>query len=103
MPAYFGTIIMWAGKNFFRSALVISLAICGAQQTTRAQVLPGAAWTSLGPSPLASDASGIGVQDYGPVTGRVTAIAVDPADSSGNTIYISSAFGGVWKSENAGP
>ncbi|MGA9815242.1 MAG: hypothetical protein WBQ64_20845, partial [Terriglobales bacterium] len=42
------------------------------------------------------------VQDYGPVAGRATAVAVDPADGSGNTVYIGGAYGGVWKSTNAG-
>ena len=67
------------------------------------RIAAGTVWTSLGPAPLASDASGFGVQDYGPVAGRVTAVAVDPADGSGNTVYIGAAYGGVWKSSNAGP
>ncbi len=58
-------------------------------------------WTSLGPVPLASDASGNGTQDYHQVSGRVTAVAVDPADPSGNTIYIGGAQSGIWKSTNA--
>src|SRR5690242_20286950 len=59
-------------------------------------------WSSLGPAPLLSNASGsLGEQDYGPVSGRVTAIAVDPNDASGNTVYIGGANGGVWKSTNA--
>jgi hypothetical protein len=61
------------------------------------------AWTPLGPAPLASDATGYGGQDYGWVSGRATAVAVDPADRTGNTVYIGGAFGGVWKSTNAGP
>jgi len=60
-------------------------------------------WTSLGPAPLASDASGTGVQDYNWVSGRATAVAVDHADAAGNTVYIGGAYGGVWKSTNAGP
>jgi len=61
-------------------------------------------WTPLGPAPLASDASGGGgVQDYNWVSGRATAVAVDPADSTGNTVFVGGAFGGVWKSSNAGP
>ena len=60
-------------------------------------------WTPLGPAPLASDATGFGQQDYGWVSGRATAMAVDPADATGNTIYIGGAYGGVWKSSNAGP
>jgi hypothetical protein len=62
----------------------------------------GNSWTSLGPAPLLSNASGgLGEQDYGPVSGRVTAIAVDPNDATGNTVYIGGANGGVWKSTNA--
>lgn len=60
------------------------------------------AWTSLGPSPLPSDASGVGLQDYGWVTGRATAVAIDPNDPTGNTVYAGGAYGGVWKSSNAG-
>src|SRR5438445_3624673 len=60
-------------------------------------------WTPLGPAPLASDATGFGQQDYGWVSGRATAVAVDPADATGNTVYIGGAYGGIWKSTNAGP
>jgi hypothetical protein len=60
-----------------------------------------AVWSPLGPLPLASDASGVGEYDYDWVSGRATAVAVDPADSTGNTVYIGGAFGGVWKSTNA--
>jgi hypothetical protein len=58
-------------------------------------------WTPLGPVPLASDASGTGFQNYNQVSGRATAVAVDPADPTGNTIYIGGAQGGVWQSVNA--
>ena len=51
--------------------------------------------------PLASDATGDGFQDYHQVAGRATAVAIDPADPTGNTIYIGGAQGGVWKSTNA--
>lgn len=54
-------------------------------------------WTSLGPAPIASDPG----QDYGKVVGRVTSVAVDQGDKTGNTVYIGAAFGGVWKSTNA--
>ena len=62
-----------------------------------------AMWAPLGPAPLASDATGNGGQDYHQVSGRATAVAVDDADSTGNTVYIGGAHGGVWKSTNAGP
>ncbi len=58
-------------------------------------------WTPLGPAPLASNA-GTG-QDYGWVSGRATAVAIDPADATGNTVYLGGAHGGVWRSDNAGP
>ncbi|HSB76460.1 MAG TPA: hypothetical protein VLC12_12470, partial [Terriglobales bacterium] len=59
-------------------------------------------WSPLGPAPLLSNASGgLGEQDYGPVSGRVTALAADPNDPTGNTVYIGGAYGGVWKSSNA--
>ncbi|MBZ5707039.1 MAG: hypothetical protein LAN63_16965 [Acidobacteriia bacterium] len=60
-------------------------------------------WIALGPAPLASDASGFGQQDYNWVSGRATAVAVDAADLTGNTVYVGGAYGGVWKSTNAGP
>lgn len=58
-------------------------------------------WVPLGPVPLASDATGDGFQNYNQVSGRATAVAIDPADPSGNTVYIGGAQGGVWKSTNA--
>ncbi|MFZ0318827.1 MAG: hypothetical protein WAL56_06850 [Candidatus Sulfotelmatobacter sp.] len=58
-------------------------------------------WTPLGPVPLASDATGTGFQNYNQVAGRATAVVIDPADATGNTIYIGGAQGGVWKSTNA--
>ncbi len=36
------------------------------------------------------------------VTGRVTSVAVDPSDPSGNTYYVGSANGGVWKTTDGG-
>jgi len=58
-------------------------------------------WASLGPQPLPSDASGTGLQDYGFVSGRATAVAIDPSDPSGNTVFAGGAYGGIWKSTNA--
>ncbi len=53
-----------------------------------------AAWTAVGPGEVATAA-------YGNVTGRVTAVAIDPADATGNTVYVGTTGGGVWKSTNA--
>jgi hypothetical protein len=35
------------------------------------------------------------------VAGRATAVVVDPADATGNTVYVGGAYGGVWRSQNA--
>ncbi len=53
-----------------------------------------AAWTPVGPGQVLSPL-------YGNITGRVTALAIDPADTTGNTIYVGTTGGGVWKSTNA--
>ncbi len=53
-----------------------------------------AAWTPLGPAPIAN-----GYQNS-PTSGRVTAIAADRADP--NTIYVGGAQGGVWKTTDGG-
>src|SRR6266571_5617591 len=54
----------------------------------------GPAWTALGPAPLPN---GFG---NNPVTGRVTAVVVDPTNS--NKVYLGTAQGGVWRSLDGG-
>jgi hypothetical protein len=51
-------------------------------------------WQPLGPDQVSTAA-------YGLVTGRVTSIAADPSDPTGNTVYLGTTGGGVWKSTNA--
>ncbi len=48
----------------------------------------GPGWNSVGPLPLPSHASGTGIQDYGWVSGRATAVAIDPNDPGGNTVFV---------------
>ena len=52
------------------------------------------AWTAVGPGQVASTL-------YGNVTGRVTSLVLDPADTTGNTLYVGTTGGGVWKSTSA--
>ncbi|MGB6687889.1 MAG: choice-of-anchor D domain-containing protein [Terracidiphilus sp.] len=52
-------------------------------------------WRPIGPTAVTS-------QDYGLVTGRVSALALDPSDSTGNRLYVGATGGGVWFSQNAG-
>ncbi|HEX6880933.1 MAG TPA: hypothetical protein VF135_11255, partial [Terriglobales bacterium] len=56
-------------------------------------------WIPMGPAPIIPDK--FASQDYGPVTGRATAVAVNPADPTGNTVLLGGAFGGAWLSHNA--
>jgi hypothetical protein len=62
---------------------------------------PGdALWHLMGPQPvneIFSVNSG-----FPTASGRVTAIAVDPSDATGQTVYIGGAAGGVWKTTNGG-
>ena len=51
-------------------------------------------WTPVGPLQVQTSA-------YGLVTGRITSVATDPGDTSGNTVFIGTSGGGVWKSTNA--
>src|SRR5450432_4176374 len=53
-------------------------------------------WVPIGPAPLASDATGDGMQDYNWVSGRATSVLIDPADGSGNTVFLGGAYGGLW-------
>ncbi|MBW8869448.1 MAG: hypothetical protein JF563_01475, partial [Acidobacteriales bacterium] len=38
--------------------------------------------------------------NFGPVSGRVSSIAIDPADTTGNHVFIGTTGGGVWASQN---
>src|SRR5438552_17875753 len=62
-------------------------------------------WTALGPAPIPNgqtipaDVNGISLTQQ-PVSGRVTAISIDPSNS--NTVYVGAAQGGVNQSTNGG-
>jgi len=53
-----------------------------------------AVWQSIGPAAVSTT-------DFGLVSGRVLALAFDPADPTGNRLYLGAAGGGVWLSQNA--
>jgi hypothetical protein len=53
-----------------------------------------ATWQPLGPTAVLS-------QSFGLVTGRISALALDPSDTTGNTLYVGTTGGGVWRSQNA--
>ena len=53
-----------------------------------------ATWQPLGPVSILSPT-------FGNLTGRITALALDANDTTGNTLYVGTTGGGVWKSTNA--
>ncbi len=55
---------------------------------------PPASWEPLGPAAVLTGS-------YGLVSGRVAALALDPSDTTGNTLYVGTTGGGVWLSTNA--
>jgi uncharacterized repeat protein (TIGR01451 family) len=58
------------------------------------------AWSLIGPKPTAYP------PDWGilfsPTSGRVSAMAADTTDTTGNTVYLGGAEGGIWKTTNGG-
>src|SRR5438270_1824670 len=65
----------------------------------------GPTWAAIGPTPIPNgqtipaDANGISLTQA-PVSGRLTAVAIDPADP--NTVYVGAAQGGVYQSRDGG-
>ena len=62
-------------------------------------------WTPLGPAPIPNGQTFGTVVDPTkevPVSGRVTAIAIDPADTTGNTVYVGTAQGGLYRTLDGG-
>jgi hypothetical protein len=56
---------------------------------------PAPTWTAIGPSAVSTP-------NYGLITGRVSALALDPSDTTGNHLYVGTTGGGVWVANNAG-
>ena len=53
-------------------------------------------WTAVGPDGEGAKTPGGNAE----VAGRIGAIAVDPSDPSGNTVFVSGASGGIWKTSD---
>ncbi len=60
----------------------------------QADSLSSEAWTAVGPASIGGSSSSTGTTDP---SGRVTGLAIDPSDPSGNTVYAAGASGGIWK------
>jgi len=61
----------------------------------QAQTASTAQWQALGPAAVVTP-------NYGLVTGRVSSLALDPSDATGNRLYLGTTGGGVWVAQNAG-
>ncbi len=58
-------------------------------------------WAEMGPSPENDSVDFETSYVYGTVSGRITSLALDLVhDSTGNTLYLGAAYGGVWKTTN---
>jgi len=66
----------------------------GTGNTPSANTTSANTWQPLGPSAVQTP-------DFGLVTGRVAAIALDPSDLTGNRLYLGTTGGGVWVANNA--
>jgi hypothetical protein len=66
----------------------------GALAEAAAQAGSTATWQPAGPFAVVTP-------NFGPVTGRVTALALDPSDATGNHLYVGTTGGGVWVANNA--
>jgi hypothetical protein len=80
----------WAGAGRLRR----SANATAVQTQAQAQAQGTATWQPLGPAAVQS-------QNFGLVTGRISALALDPSDTTGNTLYVGTTGGGVWRSQNA--
>jgi hypothetical protein len=82
----------WAGAGGLHRSAPAAAAEPEAQAMGQGQGT--ATWLPLGPIAVQS-------QNFGLVTGRVSALALDPSDTTGNTLYVGTTGGGVWRSQNA--
>jgi hypothetical protein len=82
--------------NRFRGSSPALLRMRGMEQRSLLpHLLSGSeSWEPVGPAQIET-------ARFGPITGRVTSITIAPWDSSGNTVYLGTAGGGVWLSRNA--
>jgi hypothetical protein len=70
-------------------------------QTQPPQVPFTGIWRPIGPQPSVPAAGNV-AGSSGNTSGRVEAIAIDPTDATGNTVFIGAAQGGVWKTLDGG-
>ena len=57
--------------------------------------LANSTWTAVGPAGITTGSGGAGT-----FAGTISTMVVDPSDTTGNTVYVGSASGGIWKTTN---
>jgi hypothetical protein len=85
------------GRALRRRAAGLARLESGANQMqtgAQAQTSGTATWQPAGPDAVATP-------NFGLVTGRVTALALDPSDPTGNHLFVGTTGGGVWEAQNA--
>ena len=60
--------------------------------------LASSTWTAVGPASVVDATAAAGSTNG--FAGRIDAIAVDPSDPTGNTVYVGASSGGIWKTTN---
>jgi photosystem II stability/assembly factor-like uncharacterized protein len=68
-------------------------------QTKAPAGLAGLAWQPVGPAPITGGQTPVSFDYPSPVSGRVSAIEIDPVD---NAVYAGGAQGGIWKTTDGG-
>ncbi|MFY9852824.1 MAG: choice-of-anchor D domain-containing protein, partial [Terracidiphilus sp.] len=84
----------WVGAGHLARHAQSAMPEGQAQAQAEAEPEGTATWQPLGPTAVLS-------QSFGLVTGRISALAIDPSDTTGNTLYVGTTGGGVWRSQNA--
>jgi len=88
-----GTLLGWS-LSFQKLVPTTGLGVPGADNASvsfriftlgQTAALSSEEWTAVGPAAITG------------ASGQVSAIAVDPSDPSGNTVYVAGASGGIWK------
>ena len=77
-----------ASDNFNGSFRIFTL--------SQTDALSSQEWTAVGPASIGGGSSGNSGSGTDP-SGRVSGLAIDPSDPSGNTVYAAGASGGIWK------
>ena len=86
-------------RSFAESPALLRLGAAGAAAhlsafTVQSQSPATATWQSLGPTAVLTPTFGL-------VTGRISSLALDPSDATGNRLYVGTTGGGVWEAQNA--